>query len=313
MTNSRQFLLAALLALPLVLYARDDDPDIRHFESLIETGQYSQAAQELIPYTADHPESWQALYQLGFVDFRLHHIQDSLTVLCKSIVLNKNMAESHKILAFDLNILGRQDLAIHELNESIRCDPANAEAHYELGRISYEQGQYQTSASELEKAKALAPDSVRNYHNLGLAYSALGETQKAVENFEQGLKLNAAHTPPSAWPLIDYATYFNMQGHFSRARDLLLQATRIDSSWDRAYSELSKAYRGLNSLSDAIAALQKAIAINANNAEYHYVLARLYTQTNHSQEAKLELAAYERFKTPLTPQNPHQPVEHLIP
>ena len=75
---------------------------------------------------------------------------------------------------------------------------------------------------------------------------------------------------------------------------MLLQAIAIDSTWDREFDELAKAYRGLGQTPDAINALQAAIARNPNKAEYHYVLARLYTQTHQTAEAKRQLAEYER-------------------
>lgn len=281
----------------LALPVKPQLPELQRFDALIQAANYSQAVQELSVFVKAHPDSWQALYQLGYADFRLHRIQASVDALCKSLVLNRNSADSHKILAYDLNILGRQELAIHELNETLRCDPANAEAHYELGRIYYEQGLYLRSANELEKSQSLAPDFVRVYHNLGLAYSAIGENQKAVAAFEQGLALNSRQPHPSAWPLIDYATYLNMQNQPEKARDLLLQAIRYEKSWDEAYSELSKAYRALNFPEDAINALRQAIALNRSRPEYHYSLARLYTQLHQLAEAKQELAIYERYKT----------------
>ncbi len=284
------------LALVLLL-AVQSDVDLAHFDSLIKAGSYSEAAGQLTAYTAAHPSSWQALYQLGYVEFRLHHIQASLTALSHSLVLNKNSADSHRILAYDLNILGHPDMAVQELTKSLRCDSNNADTHYELGRIYYEQGAYTQSVRELEAAKALGPQLVRVYHNLGLAYSAIGENQKAIENFEQGLRLNAAAASPSAWPFIDYATFLNTQNQFSKARDLLVQSLEINQSWDRTFSELAKAYRGLNDPTQAIASLQKAIALNEKNPEYHYILSRLYTQTNQPTQAKLELAAYERYKS----------------
>ncbi len=286
--------LAILLAFT---FNAQNDPDLAHFDSLIKTAAYADAATQLTTYTAAHPSSWQAFYQLGYAEFRLHHIQASLTALSRSLVLNKNSADSHRILAYDLNILGHQDLAIQELTESLRCDPANPDTHYELGRIYYEQGSYTQSVQELETAKSLAPRAVRVYHNLGLAYSAINQNQKAIDNFEQGLRLNAAESSPSAWPFIDYATFLNTQNQFAKARDLLTQSLQLNQSWDRAYSELAKSYRGLNDPAQAIAALQKAIALNEKNAEYHYVLSRLYTQTNQPTQAKLELAAYERYKS----------------
>lgn len=267
------------------------------FESLIEAGQYATAQTELEAYVAAHPDSWKAQYQLGYVDFRLKQIQLSLTALCKSLVLNQHFADSHKILAYDLNILGHQELALHELELAVREDPNSGESHYEIGRIYYERGSYLQAVQELERAKALMPDFVRVYHNLGLAYAAVRENEKATASFEEGLRRNARQAHPSAWPLIDYGTYFNLQGNFERARDLLLQSIEIEDKWDAAYDELSKAYRGLGMTGDAIKALRQASRINPGKAEYHYVLARLLTQAHETEEAKVELALYEQKQT----------------
>lgn len=289
-------LISAILFAGTVCPAADDQ-DIRKFELLIEDGAYAEASNQLQDYVAAHPESWKALYQLGYADFRLHRIQDSLAALCKSLLLNQDFAESHKILGYDLNILGRQDLAIHELETAIHCDPRSAESHYELGRICYEQGSYSKAIEHMEASKALEPGNVHVYHNLGLAYSAAGENERAVENFEQALRLNEKQAQPSAWPYIDYATHANRQNRFRQARELLQGAIKIDASLDQAFDELSKANRGLGEMGKAIDALKQAIVLNPRKAEYHYALARLYTQTNRAEEARKELAAYQGQRT----------------
>ena len=288
------FCLALMSATHLIA---QDDLAIAGFESLIKAGRFAEVGPQLETYIAAHPQSWQALYQLGYVDFRLHRIQKSVALLCKSLVLRPTFADSHKILAFDLNILGRPDLAIRELEQAIKYHPDSAESHYELGRIYYEQGSYLDAVKQLERSKSLAPASVRVYHNLGLAYSALADNAKAVENFETGLRLNTQQPKPSAWPLIDYATYHNLQGNFEKARDMLLEAIQIDSTWDQEFEELSKAYRGLGQIANAIDALKHAITLNPNKADYHYVLARLYTQTNQVALAKEQLSQYESQKS----------------
>ncbi len=301
-TAIRRTVTAALLVIAVSGLARvyaapaapDEEQAIGKFESLIQAGKYAEVSSELETYTAGHPSSWRALYQLGYVYFRLHRIQQSLTVLSKSLTLNGSFAESHKILAFDLNILGRPDLAILELEAAIRSDPSSAESHYELGRIYYEQGSYLNALGQLEKARDLAPAFVKVYPNLGLAYSAVGRNAKAVESFEEGLRLNTKQSKPSAWPLIDFATYYNLQGEFEKARTMLLEAIQIDGSWDQLFDELSKAYRGLGQTNDAIEGLKRAVALNPGKAEYHYALARLYTQTHQLAEARAEIAEYEK-------------------
>ncbi len=272
----------------------DDEAELHRFGALIHSGNFPEAKTALESYTASHPTSWQSMYQLGYVYFRLHMIQPSVNLLCKSLVLNTDFAESHKILAYDLNILGHQDLALRELDRAIKADPKSSESYYEIGRIYYERGSYLDAIHNLEQAKAINPASVRTYHNLGLAYAALREDSKAVTNFEEGLRLNSKQQKPSAWPLIDYATYFNLQGQFDKARDLLLKSIAIESNWDQAFDELSKAYRGLGQPAEAVEALQHAIHLNPQKSIYHYVLARLYTQLHQPEEAKAQIAQYEQ-------------------
>jgi tetratricopeptide (TPR) repeat protein len=292
------FCLTGLLAPALAQTQAEEDRAITDFDTLIKAGKYSEVSAPLESYTKAHLKSWQALYQLGYVEFRLHRIRHSVTVLAKSLVLNPDFSESHKILAYDFNILGHQDLAVRELERAISHNPGSAESHYELGRIYYEQGSYLKAIEHLEKAKALEPESVHVYHNLGLAYAAVADNPKALENFEAGLRLNGQQNKPSAWPFIDYATYSNMEGNFERARDLLLRAIQIDQSWDQEYEELAKAYRGLGQTAEAIGALRQAVLLNPRKPEYHYELARLYTQKHDTAQAKAELAEYEHQKRP---------------
>lgn len=291
----RNWLVKTVLLLPVaVAFAQSaGDESVGRFETLIKAGQFERVAAQAPDYVASHPKSWQAFYQLGYAYFRLHQNWRSLQALSKSLALNDQFPEAHKILALDLNILGKQELALAELEKAVALDPKSAESNYELGRIEYERGSYLNAAKHLEIAKALDPSAVRVYHNLGLAYAAVGRMDDALSNFDEGLRLNAKQSNPSAWPLIDYGTFLNMRNQFAEARDMLLHAVQIDARWDQAYFELSKAYRGLKQNDDAIAAVKKAITLNHDRPEYHYVLARLYSQTQRTDQAKAELAEYE--------------------
>lgn len=273
-----------------------EDSAIRNFEVQIEHGSYAEVSSELESYTAAHPKSWQALYQLGYVYLQLHQVQKSLIALSKSLVLNDKFPDAHKTLAFDLNILGRQDLATVELKRAIQLDPKSFESHYELGRILFEKGYYLDAVEQFETAKSLKPDFVKAYHNQGLAYAALGENTKAIAEFQKALTLNAKAGVPSAWPLIDFGTYYNLQNDFSKAKDMLLQAIQIDGNSDQAFSELAKAYRGLGQTEEAIQSLKRAVAINPGKPEYHYSLAVLFRKVSQSAEASEQLKEYEASK-----------------
>ncbi len=293
---TKLFVLQTVLFAAARLLSASPSDAVSEFESMIKAGQYAQAEGSLESYTKDHPASWQALYQLGYVEFRLHRIQASLTALSACLVLNGSFAAAHKILALDLNILARKDLAVSELEKAIALDPTSYESYYELGRIYYDEGSYVQAVEKLERAKMLKPDFLKVYHNLGLAYSAVGNDNKAVENFEEGLLLNRKQSQPSSWPLIDYASYLNLKGNFDRAKAMLLEAVKINDNWDQEFDELSKAYRGLGETDLAIQSLKRAVEINPQKAEYHYVLSRLYSQSHQMTEAKRELSEYDKIR-----------------
>jgi tetratricopeptide (TPR) repeat protein len=63
--------------------------------------------------------------------------------------------------------------------QAVEVDPKNAEAHHLLGRILLANGDLRASASELERAKQLAPDSPAVRSHLAMAYTKLGRMQEA--------------------------------------------------------------------------------------------------------------------------------------
>lgn len=294
----KRFWIAGFLAVSMFGLSKlpDDAADLAIFESHIKAGNFAVAQAELESYTAQHKDSWRAQYQLGYVYFRLHRIQSSVERLCKSLLINPDFAEAHKILAYGLNIAGHPDRAIIELERAIKLEPASAESHYELGRLRYEAGEYMQAVAELEKARAFNPESVRVHHNLGLAYAAVAEKGKAVDSFEEGLRRNRLQAKPSAWPLIDYATYFNLEGEYEKARATITEAIAMDNSWDQAFEVLSKAYRGLGRFQECITALERAASLNPSKPEYHYALAQLYRQTRQYAAAEDQLARYRQAK-----------------
>lgn len=287
------FLMLLGIASPVIALA-DEQAAISRFETQIQRGDFAGAQEPLELFVKENSKSWRAQYQLGYVYFRLHRLQQSVENLCKSLLLNEGFADSHKILAFDLNMLGRPELAKRELTRAIALDPKSAESQYELGRILYEEGAYGPAIEHLEAARQLDSAAIRVYHNLGLAYGAIDEHGKAIENFEEGLRRNAAGSKPSAWPLIDYASYLNRRNQFQRARELLKQAITIDVTRGQAFDELARACRGLGLKEEAIAALQHATATSDSKPEYHYELAQLYRQTGRAAQAKDELDSYEK-------------------
>ncbi len=92
------------------------------------------------------------------------------------------------LAGFDLekgDVAGATELARH----AVAADPNNAEAHHLLGRALLANRDLQASASELEKAKQLAPDSAVVRSHLAMVYAKLGRVQEAKAESAAFLKL----------------------------------------------------------------------------------------------------------------------------
>jgi Flp pilus assembly protein TadD len=112
----------------------------------------------------DHPDSPEAHYDLGYIQFRTHNMGSSIKELSKSLELNPANAEAHKILAVDCSIIGRYDLAEIELLEAPRLKPESGEIHYFLARTYYTRGVYALARSEFQTAIRLDPSQPGDHH-----------------------------------------------------------------------------------------------------------------------------------------------------
>lgn len=276
--------------------------EIAEFDRLITAGNYQQVAVLLEEYIAENPRSWEGLYQLGYVYFRLHKIWPSIRLLSKSLSINVNNAEAHKILGMDFTIVNRLDLATKELELAVQLNPKSAESHYALGRVHYEHGAYGRAVTSFQKAIVLDSDYVKAYHNLGLAYEATGQLSFAKDSFVTAIELTAKQARPSAWPYINFGAFHNRRGEFEDALQLLESAVVYNPQSDEAHFQQAKAYRGLGRWEECVQSLQRAIAVDNQVPEFHYVLSAVYRRLGKHDDSNAALETFRRLNS-----DPDQP------
>jgi Flp pilus assembly protein TadD len=74
---------------------------------------------------------------------------------------------------------GKLDDAARRLEEVVKNEPANQEAHLSLGRILYEKGDVAGAISETHKVLAVNPKQVDALYNLGAIYANVGNADRA--------------------------------------------------------------------------------------------------------------------------------------
>jgi len=276
---------------------KDDSERLSVFEDLIRQNKFGEVEPLLRGYLEEYPKSWRALYQLGYVLFQTHRIRGSIEALARSLQLNLNNAEAHKILGLNLVIIGKYDQALLELEQAARLKPNSAEIRYHLGRIYYTRNVFPLAKREFEAAIKLDPDYMKAFDNLGLTMEAMGDEAAALVFYNKAIDLNERQGLHSPWPYINLASFYNGKNNPDRALDYAKQGLKQDRMADQAYVQIAKAYRLLEQWDQAAEALQKAIEINPGHAESYYILSQVYRKLGKLKESQQALDDYRKLES----------------
>ncbi|HWO31073.1 MAG TPA: tetratricopeptide repeat protein, partial [Candidatus Acidoferrum sp.] len=274
----------------------DDLDQIRKFETLIDRDGIDDVEPLVLAYVKERPNSWRGHYIQGYVLFRMRKIGDSIKELAKSLELNVDNPEAHKILGRDFVVIGKFDYAQTELEAAARLKPNSAEIHNSLGEVYSGRDMFKEAKSEFTAAIRLDPEYAEAYNALGFTEESLGDDtaalaayNKAVQVADQkGLKFDA--------PFINLGAYYNRLGKPEPALLYARKAIAVDSKNDLSYYQLGRAYQALGKWEQAAEAFQKAISVNPvspSSAQYYYVLSQVYRKLGKEKES---LAALDRFQ-----------------
>jgi Tfp pilus assembly protein PilF len=196
--------------------------------------------------------------------YAAHRIYSSLAdeTMLSVAMLAPNSARMHQLMAHELARQAKDDEAIANYREAIAIDPNHSDIHFELAEMLNTQSSQKAQAeaeTQYKAALATNPFDARSESRLGDI--ALRRSDAA-----------------------------NASTHYARA----LQLQPNDSG---ANLGMAKALMSQHKPSDALPYLEKAVKIEPFNAISHYRLGVLYRQLGHAEDARRELAEFEKLKT----------------
>ncbi|MEZ4659353.1 MAG: tetratricopeptide repeat protein [Caldilineaceae bacterium] len=215
---------------------------------------------------------------------------------------------------------GRLEEAAAAFQQALELNPQSAPAYNGIGRVRYHTGPPAAAIAAYAEAIRLDPHYIAPVFGLGILYSArLGQYEKAVAAFEAGLH----HNPEDAFLTATLGSTYARMGRFDEALAALQQAQNLDPAsayvqdWlailymhDKRYDEAVTACQREIELADAhsphrllgliyahrgetaaaIAELEQAIALKAEDYEARAALGKLYLDAGRHQEANEALA-----------------------
>jgi tetratricopeptide (TPR) repeat protein len=267
-------------------------------DAAIKAQEYEKAEQLLAAEIGRNPRSVDLLKLLASVFMRDRKPLNAAIALKKAEAIAPLDPASRFQLALAFIGMRRGDWARPELDTLSAADPQNTAYHYWLARLDYDNGQYASAVTRLQRVIALEPTFIRAYDNLGLCYEALNRTGDAVAQYTEAIRRVRLMGEPWPWPFVNLGILQRKEGELDAAETLFREALAIDPKFAPALYQLGTVLEYQDETDEAVTALQQAIAADPTYAEPHFALARIYRRQGKKAEADAALATFDRLHAP---------------
>src|SRR4051794_4470119 len=264
-------------------------------ERSIREGQFEEAELAVRRHLTEQPKSAWAWYALGYSLYGQRKIGESIRALAKSLQLDVNNADAHKVLGRNLMIIGRFDAARVEFQEGKRLNPKSAEMPYNLGRLYSIQDNWPEARSEFEAAIRLDSSYMEAFDGLGFALEALGDDAGAAANYNKAVALSESRNEGFASPYVNLSAMANRSGDRNAALEYARKALAVNPKSDRALFQIAKAQEYKSDLNAAAEALSRAIELNPRSSSYYYVLAGIYRKLGKAEDSRKAIETFSKL------------------
>ncbi len=192
--------------------------------------------------------------------------------------------------------LNRRDLARPELEKLAAAQRQNPLFLYWLGRLDYDERNYSSAITRLQKVIELGPKMARAYDTLGLCFDYLGKFDEAVTNYNRAIELNRLQSKPSPWPNVDLAISLMALNRLPEAEKNLREAVGYDPRLTQAHYHLGRVLEMQGEYQAAVESLKQAIALAPEYPEPHYLLGKIYHRLGDDSLSKTEIRRFQALK-----------------
>ena len=220
---------------------------------LMNTRRVEEAAKAYEQSVAADPSFARGYVELGVTYTALEKYDDAVKTFSKAIAIRDDSCASCG-LGMSYRLLGKTEEAETALRRSIKLDPSDTCPYNQLGRMYYE---------------------LENY-------------PKAIEAFNQELKL---HSNAVTYHFLANATYYN--GEVEKSIDYYKEVLRVNPKYEDAYIDFGRAYNRLGRHKEAIIVYETALKVDRTNVPALVGLGMTHFMLGHKRKAEEQ---YERLR-----------------
>jgi len=180
-----------------------------------------------------------------------------------SSTINKYLTDAGR--AFKRN---NYDEAAEAYKEVLKLDSINVEALRNLGVLYSAQGDTASAKRYLNEAFKIAPNDAEVRNNLGVLFSESGNSAKAIKHFVAAVKLDSSRSIYMRSLGNEYAKI----GRFIKAEDLLVRAGKLNSRDGQIDFSLANVYSRQKKYDSAMTLYLSSIAKGYATGELYYFL-----------------------------------------
>jgi len=165
--------------------------------------------------------------------------------------------------------------------DAVEKSPRNARAQGNLAYSCQMAGFPYKAIEYYEESLKIDPFYPATYYNLGTIYQGLGNLPKAVDYYRKDLRLN----PRDFEAYSNLGIIFQNAGNPDRAINYFLSALKLKPSSAEAHSNLGMAYMSKGKIDKAIEEYESALSVKPESAEIHNNIAIAYAYKDLTGEA----------------------------
>lgn len=291
----------AVVTLPAISQQEDGlkeaDPSTLSYSqegAVASTAPLMQKESELRAALAARPDSPDLLYALATVLQQETKSKESLALFTQAAKYRNPGPQELRSVAFNYVLLNDYEDAIHWLEAALRMEPSNVNVLYALGRCYYSKNRFLEAETMYSRVLALQPHHLKAEENLGLAYDATDQPDKAEEALRRATFWADPHgTDP--WPFLDLGSFLLDQDRYPEAVDSLRVATHIQPMCASCHEKLGRGLIAIGEKAEGISELEKAIQLDPGNPKTHYELGRALREMGEINRARSEFTISQKL------------------